>query len=250
MWKLGRSSMTSVSSTKLVAAALANHAGFKHVAEELERRAPDADAAKALVDAHHAGTAPSWLVAHLLGCIGHEIGYAVVREILLSAPGMLAESYAGPALAKIRGERALPDLCVLLRDAPKQVSREGAAYGLARFRSTRAEIAVIEAATTGQIRWFTAANILARIPMALPRLVELFRSGDVAQLRLATEIFSATLLDPRSGESRWADDAAAALEPLVRAALANPELSMAPRKRAQLEKWVSRSGGLTVLHTR
>ncbi|WP_437607670.1 hypothetical protein WMF20_43370 [Sorangium sp. So ce834] len=232
-------SMMSDTSTKLVAAALADHARFKHVAAELGRRAPDADAAGALVDAYRAGEAPPWLVAHLLGCIGHEVGYALVREILLSAPGMLAESYAGPALAKILGEHALSDLCMLLRDAPKQASREGAAYGLARFRSPSAEAALLEAASAGRIRWHVAANVLADIPIAPSRLCELFRSGGIERLRLATEVVSAALRDADGGGSTWIYDVAAAVGPLVREALANPALSMAPRKRTQLEAWVS-----------
>jgi hypothetical protein len=62
--------------TELVATALADHARFKHVAVELERRMPDADAADALVEAYRANEAPPWLAVHLLGCIGHEVGYA------------------------------------------------------------------------------------------------------------------------------------------------------------------------------
>ncbi|WP_104985660.1 hypothetical protein [Sorangium cellulosum] len=232
--------MMSDTSTQLVAMVLADHGRFKHVAAELERRAPDADAAGALVEAYRAEEAPPWLAAHLLGCIGHEAGYATVREILLNAPGSLAESYAGPALAKIRGERALQDLCVLLRDAPKQVSREGAACGLGRLGSPSAATALLEAATAGRIRWHTAAGILAGTPIAPRRLGELLRSGETAQLRLATEIVWVALLDANSGRSTWVHDFAAELRPMIRDVLAKPALNMAPRKRAQLEAWVSR----------
>ncbi|MDC3979815.1 hypothetical protein [Polyangium jinanense] len=234
------STMMSDTSTKLVTTAIANHARFKDVAAELERRTPDADAASALVEAYRAEEAPPWLAAHLLGCIGHELGYATVREILLNAPGMLAESYAGPALAKILGERALPDLCALLRDAPKQISREGAAYGLKRLGPPSAEAALLEAATTGRIRWQTAASLLADIPIAPRRLCGLLRSGEVVQLRLATEIVWVALRHARSGQNTWIYDVAAELEPMIRDVLANPALSMAPRKRTGLEAWVSR----------
>lgn len=152
---------------------------------------------------------------------------------------MLAESYAGPALAKILGKHALPDLCALLRDAPKQASREGAAYGLARFRSSSAEAALLEAASTGRIRWFIAAYIIAGIPIAPSRLRELFHAGEIEHLRLATEIVWVALRDADSGRSTWVYDVAAEVGPLVREALANPALSMAPRKRTQLRAWVS-----------
>lgn len=231
--------MTTDTSTELVATALVDHAMFKHVAAELERRVPDADAAGALIDAYRVGAAPPWLVAHLLGCIGHEVGYALVREILLSAPGTLAESYAGPALAKIRGEHALSDLCALLRDAPEQASREGAACGLARLRSPIAEAALLEAASAGRVRWLIAANVLAGIPIAPSRLRDLLRSGEVEHLRLATEIVWVALGHAESGRSTWVYDVAAEVGPLVREALANPALSMAPRKRTRLKAWVS-----------
>ncbi|MGK3991101.1 hypothetical protein WME99_49090 [Sorangium sp. So ce136] len=231
--------MMSDTSSKLVATALADHRRFKHVAAELERRVPDADAASTLVQAYRVGEAPPWLAAYLLGCIGHEVGYATAREVLLTAPGLLAESYAGPALAKILGERALPDLCALLRDAPKQVSREGAACGLGRLGSPRAEEALLEAVTTGRIRWHIAAGVLARIPIAPRRLGELLRSGETVQLRLASEIVWVALHDANSGRSTWVHDIAAELGPMIRDVLVNPALSMAPRKRAQLEAWVS-----------
>ncbi|XXX82471.1 hypothetical protein WMF30_27330 [Sorangium sp. So ce134] len=231
--------MMSDSSSKLVATALTDHGRFKHVAAELERRAPDADAASAVEQAYRAGEAPPWLAAYLLGCIGHEVGYATVREVLLTAPGLLAESYAGPALAKILGERALPDLCALLRDAPKQASREGAAYGLGHLKSPRAEEALLEAVTTGRIRWHTAAGILARIPIAARRLGELLRSSETVQLRLATEIVWLALPYADSGRRTWIHDIATELGPMIREVLMNPALSMAPRKRAQLEAWVS-----------
>lgn len=162
-----------------------------------------------------------------------------MREVLLTAPGRLAESNAGPALAKILGERALPDLCDLVLNAPKQVSREGAAYGLGRLGSPRAEEALIEAVTTGRVRWHTAAGILARIPIAPQRLGGLLRSGEDVQLLLASEIVSVALHQANDGQITWIHDIAAALRPMVRGVLLNPALSMAPRKRAQLQAWVS-----------
>src|SRR5262245_8536078 len=91
---------------ELIAKAVANHAFFKDVASELERLPPSRAAADAMANAFLAGTAPAWLTAHLLGCVRDKSSYALVREILLSAPGLLAESYAGPALARIGGASA------------------------------------------------------------------------------------------------------------------------------------------------
>src|SRR3712207_3109990 len=105
--------LTSYTTEELVAHAAAAPWIFKDVSAELEKRPPDAPAAHHLIAAFQSGQAPAWLVAVLLGRVGHEVGYATAREILLSAPGSFAENYAGAALARIRREGALEDLCAL-----------------------------------------------------------------------------------------------------------------------------------------
>lgn len=114
--------MASNQALQIVDRVVANHASFKFAARDLEALAPDRSAVEALIGAWRSGTAPPWLVAHLLGCIGHDAGYAATREILLSAPGSLAESYAGVALAKIRGAGARADLAALLRMRPARAA--------------------------------------------------------------------------------------------------------------------------------
>lgn len=68
---------------------------------------------------------PAWLVAYLLGCIRAARGYDVAREVLLAAPGLSAESYAGPAMARIAGTSAHDDLAGLMIDAHKLRARVG-----------------------------------------------------------------------------------------------------------------------------
>jgi len=231
-----------ISSTDLVAIAIANRSQFKNVAAALEKRQPDASAALLLVSAYREGRAPGWLTAHLLGCIGDEAGYETVRDILLSAPGALAESYAGPALAKIRGARAFEDLCGLLRGAPKQASREGAAYGLGRLASTAAANAIFDATLSALIRYHTVASVLRTLPTDVHRLLELLSRDDPASLRLGSEIVWCAASDPR-GTPDWLEESRAELVSALQKVLARADFSMAPRKREWLKSWVAKQRG-------
>ena len=229
------------SAEELVAIVVAEVMFFKNVGAELQRRPPDESAARALVAAFRSGQAPPWMTAYLLGCIGDEAGYDTVREILLSAPGQLAESYAGEALARIRGERAFDDLRMLLQDAPKRVSRAGAASGLAQLASPDAATAILEAALSARIGYMTAGNVLTDLPVDAHRVVLLLSSDDLRSLTLATEIVWMAV----TGELRgwkpvpWLREARADLASALSKALANPELKMAPRKREELMAFVS-----------
>ena len=229
------------SAEELVTIVVAQHMFFKIVGAELQRRAPNESAACELVAAFLSGQAPPWMTAYLLGCIGAEAGYGTVRKILLSAPRQLAESYAGPALAQIRGERAFDDLRMLLQDAPKQVSREGAAYGLARLASLDAVTAILEAALSARIRHGTAGNILAELPVDAHRVLLLLSSDDQRSLRLATEIlWMATSRALRGGKTApWFREARADLASALPKALTNPALKMMPQKREVLMAFAS-----------
>ena len=57
----------------------------------------------AIVAAYRDGSAPPWLAAALLGQTRSARGYDVLSAILYEAPRLLAESYAGVAMAKVRG---------------------------------------------------------------------------------------------------------------------------------------------------
>ena len=120
-------------SLELVRLSVESNGMVKLVALELRRRPADAAATELVVALFRARQAPPWLAALLLGSVRGPEGYAVAREILLSAPGLLAESYAGPAMARILGRSSRPDLvAILCGDWPKRTC-EGAANGLAEL---------------------------------------------------------------------------------------------------------------------
>ena len=222
---------------ELIAKAVADHAHFKHVARELEWLPPSHAAADALAAAFLTGKAPPWLTAHLLGCVGDKSSYGLVREILLSAPGLLTESYAGPALAKIAGTDAYDDLCVLLHSAPMLRSREGAAYGLAQLASHDVPSMILDAARSGKIRWHTAAAILARIHLAIGQVLELLQSSNAEALRLGTEIVWLALHDSNASCRGWLDQPEIA--GAIRNVLTVSTFRMVPRKRRALAKWAT-----------
>lgn len=226
---------------ELVEKAVANHAFFKQVASKLERLPPDAAAANAVVAAFRKGEAPPWLTACLLGCIGHDAGYEVVREILLEAPGQLAESYAGSALVKIAGARAFDDLCGLLEGAAKLSSRKGAACGLGRLKSERATAVLLRAARAGAIPGHVAAWNLARLPLAPDQILELLHSSDPESLRLGTEIVWAVIRGADASRLTWLAANQRQLAAAVRLVLTNPTFKMAPRKRRVLTEWAAMS---------
>jgi hypothetical protein len=143
--------LTGLSSVELVQRTITGEENFKAVAIEFESRPPDLAAAQRLVEAYREGRAAPWLTALLLGRLRASEGYPVTREILLAAPGQLAESYAGPAMARIRGEAAREDLLgIVMNEAPKR-SREGAAYGMALLRGPGVADEILAAFRAGRI---------------------------------------------------------------------------------------------------
>ncbi len=79
----------------LVKTAIREDVSFKLVVAELKKRPPSKAAAETVIEAYRLGDTPPWLAAMLLGECRDKVGYATTREILLSAPRHLAESYAG-----------------------------------------------------------------------------------------------------------------------------------------------------------
>lgn len=155
------------SSVELVRSALNDPATFKQVDAMLAQRMPDHAAAELLIAAFEAGTAPAWLVAHLLGRIGADCGYATARAIVLAAPGQLAESYAAVAMVRIRGAQAFGDLAELLNTAPHRASREAAASGLAEFGSVEATELILAASLDQMIRPKIVRRLLTPTPRQL-----------------------------------------------------------------------------------
>jgi hypothetical protein len=229
---------SAVSSERLVDDALENVLQIKPVAAELERRPPSGEAANHVIRTFREGRAQPWLAALLLGRIGHENGYATAREILLGEPG--AGSYAAAALARIRGERAINDLCEALVVAPMQADREGAASALSDLGPGAAG-PVMSASIDGHIRWQTAAGILAHLLIDPIVVAELLASRHERGPKMGTEILWRVLPFGRSSDAdRWLERAGGLLIEPLRRILAAPTVNMAPRKRKGLEAWVSR----------
>ncbi len=147
---------------ELVDQAIESSRYFKIVSRAFEGRAPSAPAAERLIAAWEAGEAPAWLTAHLLGRIGHDLGYGTVRTILLGGHGSGSGSYAGSAMGRIRGAAAEADLTTILRNSAARRVREGAAYGLAEIGL--GIDAVLDAAADGQIPRGPAVVLLRARP--------------------------------------------------------------------------------------
>lgn len=168
--------------------------------------------------------------------------YATAREILLSAPRQLAESYAGVALTKIGGPEALEDLKGLMISARDLHSREGAAYGLEALGLPEAAPAILEAVQTGKVKCETGGRILGRKFVNEETVIGLLQSGDKRQVRLATEIIDACVLAISSGypsepAKSFASSRSGTLLGALGLVLSNPDFTMAPRKRTRLCEW-------------
>lgn len=230
------------SSTGLVDLVLETHLRFKYVGAELEQRPPCGVAARQLIDAYQAGDAPPWFTAYLLGCVSHEDGYDTVRGILLDAPRMLAESYAGVALAKIRGPNAFRDLLHLTMESPTRRSREGAAYGLAHLGTEETATAILDAAVSASIG-YQMGGVLVGQSVGAERIAELL-DGEERSRRVAIEYLTG-LIRRAAGEGIGSQKAAQRLvagrgswSAGVRGLLADEGFPMAPRQRTALTEWI------------
>jgi len=228
--------LTDSRALELVEKVLSNDALFKLAARELESLSPDLRAAEVLIEAFRGGRAQPWLTAYLLGCIGHEAGYAVVREILLAAPRSLAESYAGVALAKIRGAGAFEDLAALLTEAPQRVSREGAAYGLRELGGPAAMAAVAAAGRDRHIKLDVAASILAASVTA-ELVLELLDSGGERGLAIVAVIIESRLTTTETVEP-WNPSESPGIVVAVRGSLERHGHGLSQLRRRHLDQWL------------
>lgn len=203
---------------------------FKRVGAELQRRPPDPHAAGALIAAYREGRTPPWLTAYLLVCLRAPRGYDVAREILLAAPRLLAESYAGPAMARIGGAAAQDDLEHLMMTAPHLRSREGAAGGLGVLELPGTASVMLRALQARRVRAQTVASIVARLPDALPVALDWFSSADETLEALAFDVaFSLTARTTFEPDTQlaWA----------IRRALDGGRVKVSPRiRQAMLER--------------
>lgn len=148
------------SSLQLIESAIDQSGDWKDNSLELEERGPDAQSTAAVIHAYDEGRCPPWLAACLLGAIAHPDGYATALAILRAGPGTSAEAYAGPALAKMLGNAALPDLEEVLVDdeLPSWVHR-GAAHGLALITDPRGLDVLLAAVDLQRVEISTAGYI-------------------------------------------------------------------------------------------
>ena len=230
---------------ELVETAIRDHGTFKFVVNELKKRPPSEPASEIVVAGYRRGAIPPWLTAVLLGGCRDRVGYAIARQILLSAPRQLAESYAGVALAEIGGAEAFEDLRALMLSAPDRHSREGAAYGIKALGLPETGTAILDAVLAGKIRRETGGSILAEFADE-EMVVKLLRTDDLDQVRLATEIIDACILNASSGittRGAWSSAAQPSRElaQALRQVLSNPAINMAPRKRIRLWSLIEQS---------
>jgi len=153
--------LAKLSSLAIVTRVIAEPSLVKLAGAILESRATHPRAAEALADAYASGRAPPWMTAYLLGCMRASATYPVVRSILVSAPGLLAEAYAGVALVQIAGDAAREDLLELLAGPYPRACRDGAMHGLAALRDPSLVSTLFALVRQGQIASKTAAHIVA-----------------------------------------------------------------------------------------
>jgi HEAT repeat protein len=217
-------------STEIVGHALRQHAIFKFASEIFLERPPDESAAAALIEAFEAGEAPAWMTAHLLGCLRAPAGYEIVRQILISAPGLLAESYAGPALARIAGPAARDDLLDLMRRGQHRRAREGALGGLGELGDKSVVPPVLEAVRDRLVGRHAAGAIVRKLKVSATELAAWLQSSDEDARHVAIDAISG-LSATEEGVLRDTTLVTAALE-AVRAGA----VRLSPSARGRLEK--------------
>jgi hypothetical protein len=112
----------------------------------------------------------------------------VVRTILVSAPGSLAEGYAGVALVKIAGDAAREDLLALLAGPYPRACRDGAMHGLAALRDPSLVAPLLALARTGQIPSKAAAHIIAADHPPPEQLVGWLGSAEASERSVALRV--------------------------------------------------------------
>lgn len=240
-------------SLELVDLVIAHHPYMKRVGPELARRGPSEESAQHLLQHLRAGRVPPFLAAFLFGQIAHPIAYSAVLEILLAAHGMLAESYAGVALARILGQSAVPDLVRTMHSAEHQRSRDGAAWGLASLPlASETAVAAYDAGLRRRIHDRTAAAVLSskngmsqEAKSTVLRLftTKLAHEDEQRRILILTETCWNVLLNNSSSDAMVS--LLHELTPELVDILKNPTMRMSPRKRTALQTWVDEERRIT-----
>jgi hypothetical protein len=220
----GGRTLRTLSSREIVERAAGRPLLFKQAGEIFQEREPDDVAGSALVHSYRDGLAPAWMTAYLLGCLRAECGYDTAREILLAAPGLIAESYAGVAMVRIRGVRARADLVTLMCSAAHLPSREGAAYGVGELRDPALVSVVHEAFRSGRLRKNAVAPVVRRLGVSTATVSAWLGSTDERDRSLGVE--TALFMDEIKSDQAFARAAKAALSTVPRS----------PRRRRSIEE--------------
>jgi hypothetical protein len=200
----------------IVGIALADHARFKDATLALSRCDPCPRAARALIDAHDAGEAPSWLVACLLGYVRHPSGYPRVMEILRRGDRFLSESHAAEAALRIAGADAQPELEDVIDTVEDGMARKAAALVLARM-GTSAIGFLAAAPARGRLPALTVGYALAPVAVEPETLAGALRSADRETRRWPAMMMAVRL---RAPQSHAPELGRCARSPSLRAALA------------------------------
>ncbi len=161
----------------IVRAALSDHMAFKDAALSLAACEPNADAARALVDAHDRGEAESWLVACLLGHVRHPAGYAKLIEILDRADRSSA-THAARGLVMIAGADAEPDLARAIDTHGDEEVRAAVALALANLGTPSALAFLLAAPARGRLEGRTLGRALVHVHVQPEAMIAALRSDD------------------------------------------------------------------------
>ena len=174
----------------LVRRAVEEGGGFwKEAGRQLALYDPCVETAGELVASYRSGESPGYLVAYLLGQVGHVSGYETAREILEAGEQQLSEDYAARAMARIDPERATGDLMAILKRTDSGAVRRAAAAGLGTVGDAAAKRALVAAVGDGLLFEESVARELETIGVAEDELVAWLRA-EPPLARVAVQILA------------------------------------------------------------
>ncbi len=218
---------------ELVDAAIKRKQSFKRVGIRLEELEADEHAAQRLISAFEDQECPAWLTAFLLGCIGHDSGYCTVKQILTTYDALSSQSYAGVAMAKIRGLEAYDDLRdVLFGDYTKRVYR-AASYGLVRTSAPQLFGDLLAAYDRGHLLRSHVSFQIAQCEPPDEWLLTLLHSENLNHRKMVCSVIESML------QQQHLASPGEPVEHAVRNLLQDETLAMMPRRRKVLDDWVS-----------
>ena len=215
----------------LVDAAIEDCMTFKEVGRRLEGMEPNEQASRHLIAAYDRQCCEPWLIAFLLGCVGHPAGYNTAKDILLSNARGSRESYAGVAMARILGIAAYGDLRQILFGGYPQRIRKGAAYGMVATGSSQLLDDLVTAFNEARLPRYDVSWRAATCNPTDEWLLDLIGSNDPQHRQLAcaiVELMVATNFNGRCPGKPVAD--------AIHALINDESLSMNPRHRDHLPR--------------